>query len=133
MEEDILSLLQDTKSVSKKDNNDYELFEELLSNNGTTLTEKEKKVFNKKKRRTQEEIKADKLRKYQKEYQRKATEKKKLQGIKHVTIEIGPEVYSKIEKIRSLTGQSIQSILLKGCDLVFESLNKIVNGDKNDF
>jgi hypothetical protein len=117
---DILSLLKDKKDYEKS--KDYSYFKDILTDVPTT-PEQEKKY-----RRTQEQIKKDNLKKYQKEYHRKANAEKKQIGIKHFNYEITPEQSLLIERIKALTGQSTQSILSKGVELLIQHLKDITNG-----
>lgn len=117
---DILSLLKDKKDYEKS--KDYSYFKDMLTDIQIT-PEQEKKA-----RRTQEQIKKDNYKKYQREYHKKNNAEKKQVGIKHFNYEIQPEEYILIERIKALTGQTTQSILSKGVELLIQHMKDITNG-----
>ena len=117
---DILSLLKDKKDYEKSE--DYSYFKDIIEEIPIT-PEQDKKI-----RRTQEQIKKEKYKKYQREYHRQYNADKKLEGYKHFNYEISPEQFLLIERIKALTGQTTQSILSKGVDLLIQHFKDITNG-----
>lgn len=116
--DDILSLLKEKKESKKE----FNYFKDVLS--GKTLDGSfinEEKVFSvKRQRRTKKENKTKNIKEYQRKYHKLTNDEKKVKGIKHFNFEMSVETQLEIEKIKSLTGETTQSILLKGIELLNE-------------